>query len=563
MSYKIRVKRTVLIMLLPIVSYGLLGPLEIYFGNQKDFSFGYRDFLGIFVVGTLIVWMIVSLIFALLPNKINRILNGFVLGIGLASYIQNMFMNIKLSENDGSPMRWEEMGNFTIINLVIWIGIIVMVLCACVFLKKYWDYISMGTAAFLSAIQLVAIISLLIPAMLSGKEGEKLQIATMDRFYVANENNVIVFVLDTLGNTQYENALKQYPDLADGLSDFTFYNNTDCHYYCTFPSMTHMLTGIEFDFNAVSEEWMETAWNSEKAANFYQILHSKGYTCNLYSATTGYVYGDLNNLYGKFDNIQEVETKTDRFLLVKKLGKMSIYRYVPYVLKPYFEVLSLEFDGIVSYIEGENCVDDNGEFYQLLLDNSLQIDSQMENAFIIQHLFGTHEPYTLNERAEIVESADVNETIKGLMVIVNEYLQQMKEIGVYDKATIIIMADHGSWVGGDPQPIFFIKRSGESHDEQMVSTAPISLDDFQATVLSVIGEDYSEYGTSIFDWEEGVQRERSVYMRMTDEDYPDVEGSSWNVYYKYKYLLDKNELNTKISQGPEEILPATPWREEW
>lgn len=558
-----RIKRTLIIMLLPMVSYGLLGPLEIYFGNQKDFLFEYTDFLGIFIVGALVVWGVASLILALFPDKINRILNGFILGVGFASYIQNMFMNIKLSENDGSPMRWEEIGNFMIINLLIWIGIIVVVLCVCVGLKKYWDYISVGGAAFLSAIQLVAIISLLIPAVISGKDEKEMQIATTERFYVAKENNVIVFVLDTLGNTQYENALKQYPDLADGLSDFTFYNNADCHYYCTFPSMTHMLTGEEFDFNAVSEEWMETSWNSEKAVNFYQTLHDSEYTCNLYSGTTGYVYGDLNNLYGKFDNIQEVETKTDRFLLIKKLGKMSIYRYVPYILKPYFEVLSLEFDGIVSYAEGENCIDDNGEFYQLLLDNPLQIDSKMENAFIIQHLFGTHKPYTLNEKAEIVESADVNETIKGLTIIVNEYLQQMKEIGVYDKATIIIVADHGSWWGGDPQPVFFIKRSGENHDEQIVNTAPVSLDDMQATILSVIGKDYSEYGTSIFDWQEGEQRERSVYMRMTDEDYPDVAGSSWNVYYKYTYLSDKDELNTKIAQGPEEILPATPWQEGW
>jgi hypothetical protein len=421
----------------------------------------------------------------------------------------------------------------------------------------------MGMAAFFSAIQLVAVISLLIPAMTTGtaeNQNGNLQISTEERFHVASGDNVVIFVLDTFGNTQYENALEEYPDLADGLSDFTFYSNMDCHYYCTFPSMTHMLTGEEFDFNSISEDWMQDAWNSERAEAFYQLLHDKEYTCNLYSGTTGYVYGNLNNLYGKFDNIQEVETKVNQKLLIKKLGKMSIYRYVPYILKPHFEVLSKEFDEIVTYVEGESCVDDNGEFYQLLLNNPLQIDENMENALIIQHLFGTHKPWTLNAEAETVEEADINETVKGLSVIVNEYLTQMKEIGVYDEATIIITADHGSWYGEDPQPIFFIKGSGESHEQLIENTAPVSLDDMQATILSVIGEDYTDYGMSIFDWKEEEQRERTVYMRMTDDNYPDVSGSAWNVYYKYTYMTDKDELNQKINQGPEEIVPATPWR---
>ena len=48
-------------------------------------------------------------------------------------------------------------------------------------------------------------------------------------------------------------------------------------------------------------------------------------------------------------------------------------------------------------------------------------------------------------------------------------------------------------------------------------------------------------------------------MRITYENYPDVAGSSFNVYYGYGYMTDKNELNEKVSEGPEEILPATTW----
>ena len=559
MNYGERLRYTMLIVLMQIISFVILGPLEIYFGNEKDFAFSYGDFFWLLLLIAIAVWAIGSLLVAALPEKLCVITNAVILGIAIASYIQNMFMNVKLSEADGSPMNWNELKSFTIINLIVWIVILALVICGSVFLKKYWTKISMGAAAFFSLIQVVAVISLVLPAMTEHKESGNLQMATDERFQVAKENNIIIFVLDTFGNMQYEEALKKYPEIAEDLSDFTFYNNADCHYYCTFPSMTHMLTGNEFDFNATSEGWMQTAWTSERAVNFYQTLHDDEYTVNLYSATPGYVYGDLENLYGKIDNVRGVDTIVKKGILVKRICKMSIYKYVPYIVKPYFEVLSKEFDSVVEYAEGDSCTDDNGEFYQLLLNNPLEISNDMKNAVIIQHIFGTHQPYTLNQNAEIVEEADRIDTIKGLSVILNEYMQQLKDIGMYDDATIIITADHGAWYGGDTQPIFFIKQSGETHEALAVNEAPISLDDMQATILSLAGEDYSAYGTSIFDWNADDARERTVYMRRNDEQYPEVQGSSFNVYYQYTYVGKRNNLNERVEQGPDDIVPATPW----
>ena len=559
MNYGERLRYTMLIVLMPIISYVILGPLEIYFGNEKDFAFSYGDFFWLLLLIAIAVWAIGSLLVAALPEKLCVITNAVILGIAIASYIQNMFMNVKLSEADGSPMNWNELKSFTIINLIVWIVMLALVICGSVFLKKYWTKISMGAAAFFSLIQVVAVVSLVLPAMTEHKESGNLQMATDERFQVAKENNIIIFVLDTFGNMQYEEALKKYPEIAEDLSDFTFYNNADCHYYCTFPSMTHMLTGNEFDFNATSEGWMQTAWTSERAVNFYQTLHDDEYTVNLYSATPGYVYGDLENLYGKIDNVRGVDTIVKKGVLVKRICKMSIYKYVPYIVKPYFEVLSKEFDSVVEYAEGDSCTDDNGEFYQLLLNNPLEISNDMKNAVIIQHIFGTHQPYTLNQNAEIVEEAERIDTIKGLSVILNEYMQQLKDIGMYDDATIIITADHGAWYGGDTQPIFFIKQSGETHEALAVNEAPISLDDMQATILSLAGEDYSAYGTSVFDWNADDVRERTVYMRGNDEQYPEVQGSSFNVYYQYTYVGKRNNLNERVEQGPDDIVPATPW----
>lgn len=560
MKYTDKFKNSLVVLLLPMVSYGLLGPLEIFFGNQKDFNFWYTDFFWVVAVLAVVVWIVGTALLALLPEKINRPANALILGVGIASYVQNMFMNIKLSEDDGSPMQWESLGNFPVINLVIWVVILIAIVVACIRLNKKWNLISMAAAGFLSAIQLVAVLSLVLTSIGQNRDGEIVQMSGKDQLKVASDENIVVFVLDTYGNTRLDETLAVYPDLLDGLQDFTYYNNTDCHYYCTFPSMTHMLTGADFDFEAeISQQWLHEAWTGERADNFYQTLEEEDYSCRLYSGEVGYVYGNLADLQQKYDNVVPMERVIDTRQVTKLMVKMSVYRYVPYVLKPRFEVLTQEYDSVVSYKEDVGVVDDNATFYALLLEQGLAIEPTQEKAFVVQHLFGLHLPYTIDENGYYTEEASAVDTAKGLMVIVDEYLEQMKELGVYDDATIIITADHGSWYGNDGQPIFMIKTANEKHEKMQVNSSPISLDDFQATILTVLGKDTEGYGTSIYDWKPEDERERQVYMRMDDTDYPEVTGSSFNVYYGYTYTGDIEDLNATIADGPDEIIPATPW----
>lgn len=58
MSYIQRLKRTGIVCLFPVVSYGILGPLEIYCGNEKDFSFGLTDFIWLFLGISVAVWLL-------------------------------------------------------------------------------------------------------------------------------------------------------------------------------------------------------------------------------------------------------------------------------------------------------------------------------------------------------------------------------------------------------------------------------------------------------------------------------------------------------------------------
>ena len=66
--------------------------------------------------------------------------------------------------------------------------------------------------------------------------------------------------------------------------------------------------------------------------------------------------------------------------------------------------------------------------------------------------------------------------------IIYDYLNQMRELGIYKNSTIIITTDHGYSGGGSPLdlphgtavPIFIVKPSGLDNQAIQFSEAPIS-----------------------------------------------------------------------------------------
>ena len=73
------------------------------------------------------------------------------------------------------------------------------------------------------------------------------------------------------------------------------------------------------------------------------------------------------------------------------------------------------------------------------------------------------------------------------MKLFSEYMTQLKKLGVYDRATIIIMADHGSYKHSSvgQAPLFMVKFAGSSHPFD-VSELPLSHACLQEVLLSAL-----------------------------------------------------------------------------
>jgi hypothetical protein len=111
---------------------------------------------------------------------------------------------------------------------------------------------------------------------------------------------------------------------------------------------------------------------------------------------------------------------------------------------------------------------------------------------------------------------------KGSLKIVYEYLRQLKELGKYDDATIIITADHGNIAYYDAEndrpsvtcmPIMMVKEPYQSNPSLVISDAPVSQAEIMPTVLKNVGAEYDGMGrtfSEISEYEDRVRYYRGI-----------------------------------------------------
>lgn len=159
---KDKLVNSICILLLPIISYGLLGPLEMYAASPADFSVSIWTVLLAEGTVSIIILVLGLLLFTLLPDKISNLLMKIVFIFSVISYIQYMFLNRQLARGDGNHMEWDTMHNTLVINAVVWVVLIIALAIALHYTHKYWNKIGRYASLGLGAIQLVAVVSILL-----------------------------------------------------------------------------------------------------------------------------------------------------------------------------------------------------------------------------------------------------------------------------------------------------------------------------------------------------------------------------------------------------------------
>lgn len=549
---------------LPIFSFGIFGPTEIFFANYKAFGVIFDEFGMKFLTSGLTLSLIFTVILFFLPLLIKKIVMSCIWIFSVGGYIQTMFLNKNLDQIGATTDGYIPTSETLIKNGLIWAAVILLGIVIIVKSKENWRKVICLVSFILTATQGVAYGTLFLSAeeeAFTYTESE-LVISGEEQYTVSSQENVIVFILDTISNYLYDAAVEDYPEMADSLSDFTYFTNTDCNYFGTFPSVTHIITGNDFDPSKFTNDWLYDSWNNDATVKFYNDIHNAGYLANVYSIEPVLFTGShpLSLIENQIDNLTILSQRREvnHNLLYETLLTMSCYRFMPDYFKPNFDVPNTQYASIVTY--PDNTINyTNPDFYADLQKKGLSVDTENKR-LIFYHLNGIHELINDENCQPIpVEQGSYSGTIKGIWVMLEEYLKQLKENGAYDNSTIIITSDHGSEYYG--QSIFFIKKPNETHDKMQTSNAPISLDELLPTVAQITTGEYEYLGKSIYDFSEDELRERTLYIRGYDKRYPDVKrfdgqdlGS--NIYYLYTYTGDYYDYLYQYENYLFEIVPC-------
>ena len=523
-----------------LIPYCILGPLEIYAGNSTELTFPYYHFFVPLTLLSVAFATFLAMLFSLVEEKLHGLTCAFIVAIGVTSWLQAMFLNKNIFNVNGHSINWTELRTQTSTNLAIWIICVVLAIILYIVISEKIDNrnIQMWIAGLFSAIQLVAVVSLLLTV--DPMPESQWIFDSSDEFKVAQEDNIIVLILDSFGQESLEETIKSDEDFMNSLCDFTMYTNANSTYNGTFPSITYMFTGKETPdekgFDVL--EYTNSAYSTEHYTGFTDKIKEFGYHLRYYIHDTN-LFGDFSNVEGRFDNAASITANVKYKQLLKRMMQMAVYRYAPLIIKPYYEISTEEFfGGGIFYSENWNwpiCA--NYEFFDHLKQNGLSFSDEKKEIKII-HLFGLHHPFGTDSNCNEKEDATKQENIYGLKLLVDTYLDELNRLGVYDSSTVIITSDHGgNLTESDLFPILLIKRRGEQHSSTQINNSPIDSKDFVPTVLDIIGADnYSEYGLSVFD-NTGKNRNRVFYNRNGIDDYT-----------KYEYYGDNEQLLKEIER---------------
>ena len=500
------VKRPVLTILLcslfPALTVLFFAPLEVLMANSGEFFFPFGNVWWIQLLAALAAALVLSCLMLILPGRAGLAASGLSFALGLAAYIQILFLNGGMVALTGDQMDVSRSGG--ILNLLFWIAVPAGTVFAVAFFgqkhRKGAETFLRTAAAALILIQLAGFASSLLTRDLAPAHPEH-TLTTEGEFEFGRERNAVVYVLDTADGIFVDEMMERYPELYESLSGWVWYPNATSRFSRTYPALPYMLTGLDCDMQTPVSNALNRVYEDSV---FLKNLSGSGCDCRVFTwspelvsdradpwiaNSSAYQYGSFSSL-----NLPGLE---------KSLLKVALYKSLPYVFKDAFSYTMRELN-TVSF---NSLTDPDAYFAYLdpdfmydLEDEPLTVSDRYHKAFRFYHFFGTHpgadwdenlEP--LSEEEEGTPEADFPAALRGCFRNVEELIRQMKNRGVYEDATIIITADHGLSGDAGPgeplglrqpaNPVMMVKypRSDLSRPLQ-ISRAPVSQDEIFATV---------------------------------------------------------------------------------
>lgn len=507
-----------------IFNFFIFNQFDVMLHNQNEFGVTIKEAIWPFIWCTCLVWLITIGLLLFLCYRFKtkfRYCIAILLGLMMAGYCQVLFFNDANMLNLRGTAMYFNFWLFTL-NLIIYTLIFIIPF---VFIKlekkkkiKNTSKLAVSVSIVILGMQLIGVFSASITTKKPAKNNELYYFSIDDQLELSNKENIIVFVLDRFDTMIADTIFENHPESRNIFNGFTYYTNNISEYPGTFPSVISMLTNKKYDKNTNEQiKYLRDAWHDETLIN---ELHEKNYRVNGLLDSIASFY-DFKDLEGKFDNIKMLEKKNKKIKDIDYFSAMLSFAQVrqsPYALKEIFT--NPRYLDIPNYcVEVKNTPDyfprtisgmSDLKFYNKLKNTGLSL-TESKNVFSFIHLQAAHNPYLYNEDlrpAKIISNSGADKQLAqayGSFKILNEYFNQMKELGIYDKSTIVLLGDHGFWENNDelvnaPTTTLLIKEKGKGNEE-LETDAHTQLSHFNlsSTIFELIGAEDKKIAPSYFD----------------------------------------------------------------
>lgn len=478
-------------------------PIDIFFANADELAFPIKLmslYLGIITVA---VAAALFLGCVLIRGKANGIYRAVIFAASLALYIQGNFLSINMGKLLGDDYR-VSVGR-TVLDIAVW-----AIIFAAVFIirRKFSEQFEKAVTYVSAAvifIQLVALVSAFIQCMkhsqpstistlLGGVQDLSINMAACtndDLDVYSSEKNFIIIMPDEYDSHCFDEALKQ--GSPAGFDGFTYYTNTVGMYHWT--------------QEAIPYAFINSSVYSEGDETFLQTV-AQNYEARVYA---DYNIPDPKLMIKYCDNyINVVVLFRDGFSYTKSLLELTMFRVLPEPLKPF---VIPEYKGLaqIDYTLPDNKERYRGDnlFFYNNFPRELTITDTPQFKYI--YLDGLHLPRNMNKDMQRVnDTVSLEDTTDVVNKMIGEYLETLKEYGVYDNSDIFIMADHG--VREEYKdcsvmtPLLMYKPAYSTDTGIKISNAPISHADLFPTYVKLAGGEPEE--RTIFDISEDEERVR-------------------------------------------------------
>lgn len=500
----------------------LFAATQMVCDNQEEFWFTWAQMApGVVRVG-LWVWGALTLLLAVLPRRAFPWGQGVLLGLGVAALLQGNGLNADYGALNGQAIAWGEYTVYGLINTALWAGILFI----CLSLRQWKRF---------------GALCVVLPCLLAVGEGgwiayraaqaptpqTETYLSQAGLYTVGTEENLLVLVLDSVDADQFAQALAEDPDLSRRLEGFTWYRNAMGLSDPTKYGLPALLTGQAYTQPVDYAGFIAAAYAD---APLYTMLAGDVWDARFFTDSR-YVSLDA----GVVDNLAREELAVnDPAGLTRDLLRLCAFRYAPHFLKPQLWMYSNVFLPYAQ-AQGEPVYEVTDPAFDARLREE-GLEATTERAFRLIHLTGMHPPYTMDADCQYqAQGVTAQEQMRGCLRLAEDYLEQLRALGVYDRSAVLILADHGTETVH--RPLLLLKRPGDT-GEMAVNDAPVSYADLPATYVALLTG--AQAGTELWSIPQGQARTRLYYH----------ESSRNNAFNLYEYSTQA------LSPSWEELIPT-------